>query len=76
MTWTLLVRENCHDCDLVIAWLKAHAIVFEIDDIDRPKDRRTPRLFAAPALCQEGELKAYGSDIIDYLTGQGAGATR
>lgn len=76
MSWTLFIRENCHDCELVIAWLKAHSVAFEIDDIDRPRDDRTPRLFAAPALCQEGELKAYGTDIIGFLLGQGEGAAR
>ncbi len=67
MSLTIYVREDCHDCDKVIAWLREQAIDFSIDDIDAPKDPALPVLFIAPALCEGHHVLAYGLDIIDRL---------
>lgn len=67
MTWTLFVREDCHDCDRVRAWMDEHTIGYEVRDIDDPASRPAKRLFIAPALCRGSELVAYGVDIITYL---------
>ncbi len=71
MNWTLFIRGNCHDCDKVIAWMDANGIVYELDDIDRPGLSGAPRLFAAPALLDGTELRAYGVDIITFLENAG-----
>lgn len=68
MTYQLYVREDCHDCDKVIAWLKGQAIGYELVDIDRPAREGELRLFAAPALVREGRVLAYGIDIIAWLS--------
>ena len=70
MSLVLYVRDDCHDCDKVLAYINAHRRDVAIDDIDHPKDPRAPRLFAAPALCDGAKLLAYGMDIIALL-GQG-----
>ena len=67
MTWTLFIREDCHDCDPVRAWMDERGITYEVRDIDDPADRPGKRLFIAPALCRGTELVAYGVDIIAYL---------
>lgn len=67
MNWTLFIREDCHDCDPVRAWMDERGITYEVRDIDDPADRPGKRLFIAPALCRGTELVAYGVDIIAYL---------
>lgn len=67
MSLTLYVREDCHDCDKVITWMRAQKFDFNIDDIDAPKDPALPTLFIAPALCKGHRVLAYGIDIIVRL---------
>lgn len=67
MNLVLYVREDCHDCDKVMAYINAQGQHVFIDDIDHPKDPRAPRLFVAPALCDGTQLLAYGLDIIAAL---------
>ncbi len=67
MTWTLFVREDCHDCGAVRAWMDERGVTYEVRDIDDPAKRHGKRLFIAPALCRGTELVAYGVDIIAYL---------
>ena len=67
MTWTLFVREDCHDCAPVRAWMDERGIAYNVRDIDDPVHRPGRRLFIAPALCRGTELLAYGVDIITYL---------
>ncbi|MEO8066076.1 MAG: hypothetical protein ABI599_00145 [Flavobacteriales bacterium] len=67
MNLVLYVREDCHDCGKVIAHINANNSDVVVDDIDHPLDPNAPKLFAAPALCSDGELLAYGLDIIALL---------
>ncbi|MBK6777220.1 MAG: hypothetical protein IPG74_15755 [Flavobacteriales bacterium] len=67
MSLVIYVREDCHDCDKVLAYINGRGLDIGIDDIDNPKDPEAPRLFAAPALCDGPRLLAYGIDIIAVL---------
>ena len=67
--WTVYVRDHCHDCDRVLAWLDEHGIAYKTKDIDRSGGTTSQRFFIAPALCRRTELVAYGIDIISYFEG-------
>ena len=67
MSFTLYLRDDCHDCERVLEWLNATSIAIDIDDIDAPHDPLAPHLFAAPALCDGPRLLAYGMDIIRWF---------
>jgi hypothetical protein len=73
MTFTLFVRADCHDCDVVIAWLKKAQVPYRTADIDHEPGPGGLRFFAAPALCVNDGLVAYGVDIIPRLKELGYG---
>lgn len=73
MTFTLFVRADCHDCDVVTGWLDAAKVPYRTADIDREIMPDGQRLFVAPALCINGRLVAYGVDIIPRLRELGLG---
>jgi hypothetical protein len=73
MTLTLFLRGDCHDCDVVTAWMDAAKIPYRVADIDQERSPEGFRLFAGPALYMDGELVAYGVDIIRRLRELGFG---
>ena len=67
MKYYLFVGENCHDCKKVCKTIVEMRLDIPVKNIDKgvqpPMD-----LFILPALVTpEGNLKAYGLDIVDYL---------
>ncbi len=70
MSYQLYVGENCHDCLKVQKTIVELGIKLEVKNLD--KGEKPPMdLFILPALLNEnGELKAYGIDIVDFLKKQ------
>lgn len=67
MSYELYVGENCHDCQLVHKAIIELGIKVEIKNLDKGAEAPMD-LFILPALLTtNGDLKAYGIDIIDYL---------
>ncbi len=67
MKYQLFVGENCHDCQKVQKTIVELGLKLDIKNLDKG-DKAPMDLFILPALLsQNGELKAYGIDIIDYL---------
>jgi hypothetical protein len=67
MKYQLFVGENCHDCQKVQKTIIELGLKLDIKNLDKG-DKAPMDLFILPALLsQNGELKAYGIDIIDYL---------
>ena len=73
MTLTLFVRADCHDCDVVTGWMETAKVPYRTADIDHETGPDGQRFFAAPALCFNGQLVAYGVDIIPRLRELGFG---
>lgn len=67
MNYTLYVGENCHDCKKVCKTIVEMQLDIEVKNID--KGEKPPMdLFILPALVnQNGDLKAYGVDIVDFI---------
>jgi glutaredoxin 2 len=51
----------------VLEWLQAKNITVEVHDLDNDHTPPPIDVFARPALFEDGSLKAYGMDIIDYF---------
>jgi hypothetical protein len=67
MKYELYVGENCHDCKKICKTIVEMQFDIPVKNIDLgdtpPRD-----LFILPALLnQQGDIKAYGVDIVDFL---------
>ena len=76
MKYELYVGENCHDCKLVCKTIVEMQLDIPVNNIDEgaqaPIDLHIlPALFTA-----NGELKAYGVDIVDFLKNPANNAPR
>ncbi len=70
MKYQLYVGENCHDCQKVKQAVQDKGYPLEIKNMDKG-DKPPMDLFILPALLSNnGELKAYGIDIVDFLMHQ------
>ncbi|UTW62225.1 hypothetical protein KFE98_19820 [bacterium SCSIO 12741] len=76
MKYHLFVGENCHDCKKVHQKIVEQGLDVEVKNLDHG-DESPVDLFILPALLSsDGDLKAYGMDIIDYLQKPEAEAER
>lgn len=67
MTYTLFIRQDCHDCRAVMDRMDELGTVYVVADIDEGPRHGAPRFYAAPALWDGQKLLAYGIDILAYL---------
>lgn len=67
MSYIVYTGVNCHDCHLVVDFIKENKLDVAVCNVDTD-DVETPlHVYARPALFVDGDVKAYGIDIIDYL---------
>ena len=67
MSYIVYTGDDCHDCQTVADFIKKHNLEVSISNIDTETVEPPVDIFARPALFRDGDLKAYGVDIIDYL---------
>lgn len=67
MSFKVYTGENCHDCHLVEDYINEHKLEVEVSNLDTEEVTPPIDIYARPALFKDGDLKAYGVDIIDYL---------
>ena len=71
MKYQLFIGENCHDCQKVQKTIVELGLKLDIKNLDKG-DKAPMDLFILPALLtKEGNLKAYGMDIIEFLKEEG-----
>lgn len=67
MKHTLFIGEGCHDCHIVIDFIKENNLDIEIIDADLESDRVSFDIFVRPALMRDDTLVGYGLDVVEYL---------
>jgi len=72
MSYRIYIGVGCHDCDLVLDWVREHNIHVEVHDLEAEHTPPPVDVFARPALFVDNDLKAYGVDIISYFEKQQA----
>ena len=67
--FTIFIGENCHDCQKVLNGILKNGWNITVVNIDKDGVQLPLDLFVLPALVHNsGDLKAYGVDILEYLT--------
>ena len=65
--YIIYIANNCHDCAYVSSSIK-DLEGLDIRNVDEGEGEPPVYIAAYPALFKNGELKAYGADINDYLS--------
>jgi len=67
MSYILYTANNCHGCALVVNELEAKGNKLETYNVDESEERPPIYVVVYPALFENGELVAYGQDILRYF---------
>ena len=68
MEHKLFIGKDCHDCQKVVEFIVKNDLEVDIINLDEDDATEPPiQIFVRPALFVNGDLKAYGTDIIAYL---------
>ncbi len=67
MSYTLYIGDDCHECDEVVDFIKANGTEIRVVNIDQENETPPVKVYIRPSLFKDGDLVAYGSDIIGYF---------
>lgn len=67
MSYILYTGNNCHDCAEVVKTMELAGLSFKAINVDESVEQPPVFTFVFPALFENGELKAYGRDVMRYL---------
>lgn len=67
MKHTLYIGEDCHDCSIVVDFIKENKLDIEIIHADEAADKLTFDIFVRPALMRDDSIVGYGVDVVDYI---------
>ncbi|MBL4623826.1 MAG: hypothetical protein JKY42_01600 [Flavobacteriales bacterium] len=63
----LYVAPDCNECEEVIDYVNRNNFQLEIVNLETRKERLEKGIFIYPALCNNTNVLAYGTDILKYL---------
>ena len=67
MSFTLYIGEDCHDCQLVVDFIRKNNLEVTIENLDKDHVPPPVDIYIRPALFHNGELVGYGVDSVAYL---------
>ena len=65
MEYTLLIRNECSTCKMIITYMENHDIQCRVVNLDEVENVNS--VIVVPALTINGRVLAYGQDIYTYL---------
>lgn len=71
MSYTLYLGNNCHDCDRVLKRMKGSTMEFQYFNVDEGEEEPPIYMHIFPCLFEDGELLAFGNDIVEHLEKKG-----
>ena len=68
MQYQLFVGKDCHDCQKVVDYIEENGLEIDIINLDEDDATEPPvQIFVRPALFVDGDLKAYGMDVVAFI---------
>ncbi|MDP6909663.1 MAG: hypothetical protein QF371_09160 [Flavobacteriales bacterium] len=63
----IYIANRCHQCGMVVDFVKRSGVESDIYNVDLQKAKPPIDIFIYPALFIDAKLVAYGEDIITYF---------